>query len=291
MMNATPSLVSRLPLAALLAGLCWAPADAFAEASWAFAPGAYTHSPETGQRVVQYAQHEPVEGLPDPRQTVSRYWRTRTNLPGVNGSSDTIYEVRSFGNTLGGFDAQRERGHDAQLETLDALTPFRNNPFLFFGGMQGFGYGYPGYPAAPPGTPVPSQSGSGQNNWQNYGPSYAPQGAWQQGYGPQGYAPQGNWQQGYAPQGDWGPPMAQPQSQAQPQPGMPGTAWPYAPQSGFVAPMPFAVPFPYWGGGGWGGGGWNGGGWGGGGQHPGWRPQPWSGYGPGRQSHFQGGGW
>jgi hypothetical protein len=266
-------------LAILLACLCWGPANAYAEASWAFAPGTYTHNAETGVRVVQYAQHEPVEGLPDPRQTVSRYWRTRTNLPGVNGSSDTIYEVRSFGNTLGGFDAQRERGHDAQLETLDALTPFRNNPFLFFGGMQGFGYGYPGYPAAPPGTPVPSQNGSAPQGY------WAPQDAWQQGYGPQGYGPQGDPQQGYAPQGNWAPPMAQPQ------PGMPGTAWPYAPQSGFVAPMPFAVPFPYWGGG-WGGGGnWGGGsGWNGG-QHPGWRPQPWSGYGPGRQSHFQGGGW
>ncbi len=250
MMNAKLAPLCRKRLMALIACLCLGPVEALAEASWAFAPGAYTHSPESGQRVVQYAQHEPVEGLPDPRQTVSRYWRTRTNLQGVNGSSDAIYEVRSFGNTLGGFDAQRERGHDAQLETLNALTPFRNNPFLFFGGMQGFGYGYPGYPAAPPGTPVPPQNG---------------------------YAPQGN--------GNWAPPMAAPQ----PSPGMPGTAWPYAPQSGFVAPMPYAVPFPYWGGD-WGGGGWNGGGWSGG-QHPGWRPQPWSGYGPGRQSHFQGGGW
>lgn len=286
-MNATIASLSRQRLVLFLVCLSWSPANAHAEASWAFAPGAYTHSPDTGQRVVQYAQHEPVEGLPDPRQTVSRYWRTRTNLPGVNGSSDTIYEVRSFGNTLGGFDAQRERGHDAQLETLDALTPFRNNPFLFFGGMQGFGYGYPGYPAAPPGTPVPSQSGSAPYYGPNYGSGYAPQGAWQQGYGPQGA---------------WTPPMAQPQASADcvgegcapappayaltpqpnpgmPYPGMPGTAWPYAPQSGFVAPMPFAVPFPYWGGGGWNS------------QHPGWRPQPWSGYGPGRQSHFQGGGW
>ena len=122
-----------------------------------FAPAAFTHDPRTGARTTQYADHEPVDPLPDPAQTVSRYWRTRTNLRGADGSSDTIYEVRSFGNTLGGFDAQRERGFDASLQTLRALRPFRNNPYLFFGGLQGFGYGFPGYPGAVPGTPVPQQ--------------------------------------------------------------------------------------------------------------------------------------
>ncbi|CAN0367795.1 unnamed protein product, partial [Ectocarpus sp. 4 AP-2014] len=113
--------------------------------------------------------------LPDPRQTVSRYWRTRTNLRGADGSRDTIYEVRSFGNTLGGFDAQRERGFDAQLQTLDALTPFRHNPYLFFGGMQGFGYGTPGYPAAVPGTPPAAATGPAPGQPGTAWP-YAPQG-------------------------------------------------------------------------------------------------------------------
>jgi hypothetical protein len=280
MMNAKLAPLSRMRLTPLLACLCLAPADTYAEASWAFSPGAYTHSPESGARVVQYAQHEPVEALPDQRQTVSRYWRTRTNLRGVDGSNDTIYEVHSFGNTLGGFDAQRERGYDAQLETLDALTPFRHNPYLFFGGMQGFGYGYPGYPAATPGTPLPSQNG--------YAPGYASQGAW----APPMAAPQGNADcvgEGCAPAPPAYAPTPQP-NPGMPSPGTPGTAWPYAPQTGFVAPMPY--PYPFYGYG-YGGGGYGGGGYGGGGYGPpyGGQPRPWSGYGPGRQSHFQGGAW
>jgi hypothetical protein len=262
-MNAYSTSPSRERLAAVLLCLACGANDALAQVSWAFAPGAFTHDPRTGVRVAQYAQHEPVEGLPDPRQTVSRYWRSQTNLRGVDGSTDTIYEVRSFGNTLGGFDAQRERGHDAQLETLDALTPFRFNPYLFFGGTQGFGYGYPGYPASPPGTPVPG-----------------PQGAF--GYG--GYG-QGVYGQGAC--GAWQPPLALPQAGGcegegcapsapayapapMPYPGQPGTAYPYAPPSGFVAP-----PLPYFG-------------YGFGGYGHGYLP-PWFGYGPGREGYFRGG--
>ncbi|TWT99590.1 hypothetical protein Pla108_05330 [Botrimarina colliarenosi] len=274
-MNTCTSLLSPPRLAIVLACSLFGAADAVAEASWAFAPGAYTHDPQSGVRVVQYAEHEPVEGLPDPRQTVSRYWRTRTNVRGADGSSDTIYEVRSFGNSLGGFDAQRERGFDAQLQTLNALTPFRHNPYLFFGGMQGFGYGTPGYPAATPGTPVP---------------------------GPQGATPYG-----YAPQGAWQAPLAAPQPgdcegegcvesppayapTPTPYPGMPGTAYPYAPPSGFVAP----IPMPYYGfgyGPGFGYGGGYGPGYGGRPGYGGGHQQPWWGYGPGRKSYYQGGGW
>lgn len=228
--------------------------DAVAQGSWAFAPSAFTHDPRTGTRTTQYASPEPVEGLPDPRQTVSRYWRTRTNLRGADGSRDTIYEVRSFGNTLGGFDAQRERGFDAQLETLDALRPFRSNPYLFFGGMQGFGYGTPGYPAAVPGTPVPSQSG---------GVAPATNAAPCEGPGCSGAA---------------GTPNVSPQQG--PYPGQPGTAYPYAPPSNFVAPpYPYGVPYGY--------------GYGGAPGYGGFPPghgqvPPWWGYGPGRGSYVPG---
>ncbi|MEO0531247.1 MAG: hypothetical protein AAF266_11835 [Planctomycetota bacterium] len=228
--------------------------DAVAQGSWAFAPGAYTHDQRTGTRTAQYASHEPVEGLPDPRLTVSRYWRTRTNLRGADGSQDTIYEVRSFGNTLGGFDAQRERGFDAQLETLDALRPFRFNPYLFFGGLQGFGYGTPGYPAAVPGTPVPATGpvppGAGvvPQPVPHAVPQAVPQGV------PQSFPQQG------------------------PYPGQPGTAYPFVPQVPFAAP-PIGFPFGF--------------GFGGapgfGSVGPGYgQAQPWWGYGPGRGSYYQG---
>lgn len=250
----------------LFAAAIAAPAVSTAGGSWAFAPGAYTHSPQTGERVVQYAQHEPVEGLPDPRQTVSRYWRTRTNLRGADGSRDTIYEVRSFGNTLGGFDAQRERGFDAQLQTLDALTPFRHNPYLFFGGMQGFGYGTPGYPAAVPGTPVPAQH-------QGAAPGPAPYGArpgapYAAPYAQPNSAPNSTPCNG---------PGCQPAAATGPAPGTPGTAWPYAPQGNVVIP-PYPYGFPY--------------GYGGPGLGPGYGHRgPGWGYGPGREGYVPGGGY
>jgi hypothetical protein len=93
-------------------------------ADWLFAPAKYTHSPESGQRVAQYAQHEPVEGLPDYRDTLSRYWTTRTQLRGVDGALDSVYEVRSFGNGRGGLDAQWERGFDAWQRAANIAGPF-----------------------------------------------------------------------------------------------------------------------------------------------------------------------
>lgn len=258
----------------LLIAVLATPSLSPAGGSWAFAPGAYTHNPQTGQRVAQYARPAPVEGLPDPRQTVSRYWRTQTVLPGVAGSRDTIYEVRSFGNTLGGFDAQRERGFDAQLQTLGALTPFRANPYLFFGGMQGFGYGTPGYPAALPGAPVPAQNPGQQ---------------------PQVVHPHANAPTNTAPCTG---PGCQPAAAVTPAPGQPGTAWPYAPPTGFVAPpFPFGFGYPGFGypGFGYPGVGHPGMGHPGAGR-PGVGPPgagavaPWWGYGPGRQGYVPGGG-
>ncbi|MEN0109854.1 MAG: hypothetical protein AAF805_03940 [Planctomycetota bacterium] len=206
--------------AALFVGAL-AAGEVAAQSSWLFAPGRYTHSPQTGGRVVQYAAKPALPALPDPSQTVSRYWRTRTNLRGVDGSQDTVYEVRSFGNTLGGFDAQRERGFDAQLETLGALEPFRRNPYLFFGGMQGFGFGLPGYPAAVPGVPVPYQPGQAVP-----APGVPPGAATPPCEGP-----------GCAEAAPTAP---------TPPPGLPGTAYPYAPPTGFVAPVfPFGFPYPY----------------------------------------------
>lgn len=188
------------------------PADSLAQTSWVFAPAPYTHSPVTGARVTQYAPDAWVEPLDDPRQTVSRYSRTTSNRYGADGSSDQIIEVQSFGNTRGGYDAQRERAFDASLQTLGALEPFRRNPYLFFGGLQGYGYGFPGAPAAAPyGQAAP-----------HYAAPY------------QGQVP-------YAPQ-----PSAEAGATSPPPVGQPGTAYPYQPQTGVAVPI---APYgPYWGG-------------------------------------------
>lgn len=205
---------------------------------WLFAPSAYTHSPVTGQRVAQYTPVAAVEPLDDPRQTISRYWQTRTRLRGADGSSDTIYEVRSFGNTRGGFDAQRERGFDASLDTLRALTPFRHNPYLFFGGLQGFGYGFPGYPGATPGAPYAPGWTAPVNTTPEHSAPF--DGAPIESGEPTTYAPAAPYY-----------------------PGAPGTAYPYAPPTSFVAPYPY-YGYPGWGYGPWSGGPWSGGPWGGG---------------------------
>ncbi|MEQ8846738.1 hypothetical protein [Botrimarina sp.] len=203
-----------------------------AQTSWVFAPAPYTHNPMTGVRTTRYAPDAWVEPLDDPRQTVSRYSRTTSNRFGADGSSDQIIEVQSFGNTRGGYDAQRERGFDASLQTLEALEPFRRNPFLFFGGLQGFGYGFPGLPAAPP-----------------YGGFAAPPAGYTP---PAGYAPPHGApypaQDPNAPQAPYVPHPAAGAGAAAPPPpvGQPGTAYPYQPQTGAIVPV--APIGPFWGG-------------------------------------------
>lgn len=205
-----------------------------AHADWVFAPSHFTHNPYTGTRVTQFAQPAPVEPLPDPRNTVSRYWRTRTNLRGVDGSVDTIYDVRSFGTAQGAFDAQRERGFDASLETLDALRPFRHNPYLFFGGLQGFGYGFPGYSGPTPGAG----------------------GGWAQPPGAFGAQP--GYPQGAPVENNATPPCScehcvhcrNAATAPNPAVGQPGSAYPYAPPQSIVAPLPyfgFGYGLPPWG--------------------------------------------
>lgn len=80
--------------------------------SWIFAPSTYTHDPETGARVAQFARPAPVEPLDDPRIVTSRYRRVRTDLRGTDGSYDTTYDVQSWGNGRGGLDAEWQNFHD-----------------------------------------------------------------------------------------------------------------------------------------------------------------------------------
>lgn len=81
--------------------------------SWVFARSRFTHDPETGSRVAQYAMKPPIEPLDDPRLVTSGYSRSRTVLRGSDGSVDTHYRVTNFGNGRGGMDAEWERFHDA----------------------------------------------------------------------------------------------------------------------------------------------------------------------------------
>ncbi len=129
-------------------------------ASWVFARSRYSHDPTTGARVGQFAQVDPVEPLPDPRDVTSGYSRTRTVLRGPDGGVNTTYRVQSFGNGRGGLDAEFERFHDAwRGSTIDG-SGFQGNfqqqffPFGGFapgyGGGYGGGYGHHGFPEDDP---------------------------------------------------------------------------------------------------------------------------------------------
>ncbi|MBN1853873.1 MAG: hypothetical protein JW829_14160 [Pirellulales bacterium] len=137
--------------------------------SWIFRRSQYTHDPVTNARVAQYSRIPPVEPLDDPREVTSIYRRTRSVLRGINGATDTYYQVQSFGNGRGGLDAEWERFHDAWKESYTA------------GGSYNYQYPMYGYP--PPWHANPY-------GHYPYGPSL-PQGVYFQGGDPQGGHPNG----------------------------------------------------------------------------------------------------
>jgi hypothetical protein len=141
--------------------------------SWVFRRGRYTHDPETGARVAQYALKPPIEPLDDPRLVTSGYSRTRTVLRGADGAANTHYRVQSYGNGRGGLDAEWERFHDAWRGSTIAGGNYQVYP-----GFYGYGYGFgPGVggPGFGPG-PAPGAPPFGAPGFRSVAPFY--------GYGP-----------------------------------------------------------------------------------------------------------
>ena len=154
---------------------CVAPASYVATPqanSWIFSQGRYTHDPDTGGRVAQYAMKPPIEPLPDQRAITSGYRRTRTVLRGADGSADTSYQVQSYGNGRGGLDAEWERFHDAWRGSTVGGGNFQTFPQFGFGGYGG-GFGFGGYPPylSQPGFPT-GHPGFRRDPRQQYGPGY-----------------------------------------------------------------------------------------------------------------------
>lgn len=149
--------------------------------SWVFARGRYTHDPDTGGRVAQYAMKPPVEPLPDPRAITSGYTRTRSVLRGADGSASTSYRVQSYGNGRGGMDAEWERFHDAWRGSTTSGGTYQVLPYGGYGYGNGSGFGnggygggfYPPQPTQPgfPDYPQPGRRYRGRNN-PGYGPGY-----------------------------------------------------------------------------------------------------------------------
>jgi hypothetical protein len=65
--------------------------------SWIFMPSFYTHDPETGQRVVQYAPLPNVYAPYDPTYQESGFHYTQEILRGPNGSVDALHFIQSWG--------------------------------------------------------------------------------------------------------------------------------------------------------------------------------------------------
>ncbi|MCC6494513.1 MAG: hypothetical protein IT424_16000 [Pirellulales bacterium] len=141
--------------------------------SWVFMRSRYTHDPETGARVAQYAMKPPIEPFDDPRLVTSGYSRSRVVLRGADGSVDTTYRVQSFGNGRGGIDAEWERFHDAWRGSTIAGGNFAAYP--------PYGYGYGGYPG--PYTGGYGAAGFGYGGAPGYGGGGFPLGNRGLGYG------------------------------------------------------------------------------------------------------------
>jgi len=139
------------------AGLCVEQtcSDDDEQPSWIFHRSTYTHDPYTGARVAQYQRLPAIEPLEDERLVTSRYHRVQTNLRGTGGSSESYYDVQSWGNGRGGIDAEWERFHNAWKESYLQGGFYNQQPAYGNGypgqfgnggfGGPGYGYGYPAY--------------------------------------------------------------------------------------------------------------------------------------------------
>jgi hypothetical protein len=177
--NEAPCARCAAPVGTHVEQLCTADDDE--QPSWIFRRSTYTHDPYTGARVAQYQRLPAIEPLEDERLVTSRYHRVQTNLRGTNGSSESYYDVQSWGNGRGGIDAEWERFHNAWKESYlqggfyNQQGPGYGNgyPGQFgnggFGGpgYGGYGYGYPSYGF--PGNGFPGIGNSGPSGNQGAG--------------------------------------------------------------------------------------------------------------------------
>mgnify|MGYP005839397573 CR=1 FL=1 len=158
-------------LALVVVIVLFGPGSLLAQASWIFQPSYFSHSPATGQRVVQYAPAKPALARSDTTYQQSAYRHSRSSIR-VGDSSDHLHIVE----TWGAGEYLRPYG--------EWLRPFREGatPFGPWGNPQGpwttpfgswvnpyglgrlphppWGHWYPGYypapypvPLAPPATP------------------------------------------------------------------------------------------------------------------------------------------
>ena len=126
------------------------------ESSWIFRPSYFSHTPETGQRVVQYQPEEPVIVRCDPTYQESGFSYSHSSVQ-VGQNEDHLHIVQTWG-----------RG--------DAIRPYGEWEYPYRAGATPYGpwtnsQGAWGYPQGP--------WGLRPNPWQNpYGPGPSPRTPW-----------------------------------------------------------------------------------------------------------------
>jgi hypothetical protein len=126
------SLLTTLGLAALIAA---PPARA---ADWITAPSYYTHSPETGERVRQYAPIGPFYRVSRQDYQRSGYWHTRSSIQ-AGGSADHLHIVEEWGRPVRPYGEWRFPYRPFSVP-YGAWGP----QFFGFPSYGPYGYGFPG---------------------------------------------------------------------------------------------------------------------------------------------------
>ena len=83
-----------------LSGLAIAPVASCEANDWTLAPSTYSHNPETGQRVAQYAQPQPAFVYENPTYLKSGYHHRRATLRNADGSLDQLHIVEEWGRAV-----------------------------------------------------------------------------------------------------------------------------------------------------------------------------------------------
>jgi hypothetical protein len=184
---------SHLRLLGILAALYIASTTVARADSWIFQPSYFTHSPDTGERVTQYAPPAPSYIRSGENYLQSGYRHHTIDIPGPGGN-DHMHVVETWG--LG--DQIRPYG--------EWLRPYRPGatPYGLWGYPQGRGAGGPTPYGSMPGNPAYPQAYPGPNGANPYGAN--PYGASPYGAG---YGPGVNMGSG-GPQSPYPPPYAAP---------------------------------------------------------------------------------
>lgn len=149
-----------------------------------FAQSYFTHDPDTGTRVPQYAENAPSIAPPGINYQISGYRYLQSNIRGAGGGVDRQLFVEQWGNGRGLRDAQTERDFQAFQQPFRGRTPDGRAYSLP-------GYGWPGYnyPLVPM---INNGFGGGFPFFpQGVGPGFGGPGFGGPGYGGPGYGKPG----------------------------------------------------------------------------------------------------